>query len=284
MPTARCYLGGDPNLRIVALRGTTRYRADTAGTTNATTAALDLAGNDTSFVASDPYGQWQAWPGTVDPRLAALAPAEAAHLFPLNRSLNPGAKGVVYVRGTTGVSGQLRGRVTIYATGNVALLDDLKYVTDPALNLCSDMLGIIASNNILVADNALQDPRRIGSTYRNMDDTKDVFVQGVLMALNTAFGVENYDRGPQNANGCEGLGNGRGCLYLTGGIIQQQRGAVGLSSGEGFTKRYAYDRCALYNPPPYFPTTGRYADNRYYEIDPNGFSVAALYGALTPRP
>jgi hypothetical protein len=117
-----------------------------------------------------------------------------------------------------------------------------------------------------------------------MDDTKDVFVQGVLMALKTAFGVENYDRGPQNANGCEGLGNGRGCLYLTGGIIQQQRGAVGLSSGEGFTKRYAYDRCALYNPPPYFPTTGRYADNRYYEIDPNGFSVAALYGALTPRP
>jgi len=284
MPTARCYLGGDPNLRIVELRGSTRYRNDTTSTTNATTAALDLAGNDTSFVASDAYGQWQTWPGTVDSRLAALVPAEAPYLFPLHRSLNPGTKGVIYVRGTTGISGLLRGRVTIYATGNVGVLDDLKYVTDPALNLCADILGIISSNNVLVADNSLQDPLKIGSTYRNMDDTKDVFLQGVLMALNTAFGVENYDTGPQNANDCEGLNNGRGCLYLTGGIIQQQRGAVGLSSGEGFTKRYAYDRCALYNPPPYFPTTGRYTDNRYYEIDPNGFSVSALYNALTPGP
>ena len=28
------------------------------------------------------------------------------------------------------------------------------------------------------------------------------------------------------------------------------------------------------SPPPYFPTTGRYFKNRYYEIDPVGFSVA----------
>lgn len=285
MPTARCYLGGDPNLRIVALRGTSRYRTDTTSTqTDATVAALDLAGNDTSFVASDPYGQWATWPGAVDGRLHALVPGEAAYLFPLHRSLNPGTKGVIYVRGTTGVSGTLRGRVTIYATGNVALLDDLKYATDPALNLCADILGVISGNNVAIADNALQDPLRIGSAYRNLDDTKDVFVQGVLMALNTAFSVENYDQGPSNANDCEGLNNGRGCLYLTGGIIQQQRGAVGLSSGQGFTKRYSYDRCALYNPPPYFPTTGRYTDNRYYEIDPNGFSVAALFRTLTPGP
>ena len=283
MPTARCYLGGDPNLRVAELRGTTRYVNDTTSTkTNATNAALDLAGNDTSFVASDAYGAWKPWPGTADARVTAATPSEAPYLFPLYRGLNAGTKGVIYVRGTTGISGLLRGRVTIYATGNVAVLDDVKYVTDPALSLCSDILGVIAGNNVSVADNSLQDPLRINSTYRNTDDTKDVFLQGVLMALNTAFGVENYDQGPQNANGCEGLDNGRGCLYLTGGIIQQQRGAVGLSSGEGFTKRYSYDRCALYNPPPYFPTTGRYTDNRYYEIDPSGFNVAALYNALTP--
>jgi len=80
------------------------------------------------------------------------------------------------------------------------------------------------------------------------------------------------------------VSNGRGCLYLTGGIIQQQRGAVGLSDGTGFTKRYSYDKCALYNPPPYFPTTGRYTDNRYYEVDPSGFNITALYHSLTPGP
>jgi hypothetical protein len=32
-------------------------------------------------------------------------------------------------------------------------------------------------------------------------------------------------------------------------------------------------------PPPYFPTTGRYLKNRYYEIDPVGFTVAGWFAA-----
>jgi hypothetical protein len=292
-PTARCYLGGDPNLRAVSYRSTAAYTTDSI---NAATgvpakilaAAQNIAGDSTTFFAADsatnPMGYWRKYPGAVPPQVAALWPTEAPFLFPIYRGLNPGTKGVIYVSGTTGVSGTLRGRVTLYATGNVAILRDTKYVTDPSLNNCTaDMLGIISGNNIFVADNALQDPPFIsGLGYKNMDDTKDVFIQGVMMSLNTAFGAENYSSGPNNVNGCEGVTNGRGCLYLTGGIIQENRGAVGLSDGTGFTKRYSYDKCALYNPPPYFPTTGRYTDNRYYEIDPNGFNVAALYHSLTP--
>ena len=89
---------------------------------------------------------------------------------------------------------------------------------------------------------------------------------------------------PSNANDCEGTNNGRGCLYLTGGLIQESRGAVGLLSGEGFIKRYSYDRCSVSTPPPYFPTTGRFLDNRYYEIDPVRFNVGALFAGLTPGP
>ncbi len=293
-PSARCYLGGDPNLRAVSYRSEpgAGYASDTVGMAGKTTAqvlavAQKIAGDSTTFYAGtalNTAGYWKPYAGTVAPQLTALYPAEAQYLYPLYRGLNPGTKGVIYVAGTTGISGTLRGRVTLYATGNIAILRDTKYVTDPSLNNCTaDMLGIIAGNNIFVADNALQDPLNIsGVGYKNMDDTKDVFVQGVMMALSTAFGVENYDSGPTNANGCEGTNNGRGCLYLTGGIIQQQRGAVGTSNGTGFAKRYSYDKCALYNPPPYFPTTGRYTDNRYYEIDPVGFNVAALYNSLTP--
>jgi hypothetical protein len=116
-----------------------------------------------------------------------------------------------------------------------------------------------------------------------MDDTKDVYIHGVMMAINTSFGVENYDLGANNAMDCEGTNGGRGCLYLNGGLIQERRGAVGLVSGEGFIKRYSYDRCALSNPPPYFPTTGRFLDNRYYEIDPVRFNIAALFAGLTPN-
>ncbi|MEO7042303.1 MAG: hypothetical protein ABI035_08590 [Gemmatimonadaceae bacterium] len=295
--TARCYLGGDPNLRTVGMRADNPGNVYFTDTLNArvhpTTssflmqAVTDIAGDSTTFYAgksAGTIGYWKAYGGTVPPLLAALYPAEAPYLYPLYRGLNPGTKGVIYVSGTTGISGTLRGRVTVYATGNVAILRDTKYVTDPSLNNCTaDMLGVIAGQNIMIADNAEQQPLNIsGLGYKNMDDTKDVFLQGVMMALNTAFGAENYSTGPQNANGCEGTANGRGCIYLTGGIIQQQRGPVGLTSGEGYAKRYSYDKCALYNPPPYFPTTGRYTDNRYYEIDPSGFSVANLYGSLTP--
>lgn len=293
--TARCYLGGDPSLRAVSYRSTPAYALDSV---NAATgipakilaAAQNIAGDSTTFIAPDsatnPMGYWRKYPGAVAPQLAALYPVESQYLHPLYRGLNPGTKGVIYVRGTTGVSGTLRGRVTLYATGSVAILRDTKYVTDPSLNNCTaDILGIISGNDILVADNALQDPPNIsGLGYKNMDDTKDVFLQGVVMALNVAFGAENYASGATTTNGCEGTVNGRGCLYLTGGIIQQYRGPVGLSDGRGFAKRYSYDKCASYNPPPYFPTTGRYTDNRYYEVDPSGFSVMALYHSLTPGP
>jgi hypothetical protein len=292
-PTARCYLGGDPNLHAVSYRYDPLFRLDTAGVNTMTTAQLlavvqKIAGDSTTFYAgatTNPMGYWKPYAGAVAPRLAALWPAEAQYLHPLYRGLNPGTKGVIHVTGTTGVSGTVRGRVTLYATGNIAILRDTKYVTDPSLNNCTaDVLGIISGNDIVVADNALQDPLQIGGAvpYRNMDDTKDVFVQGVMMALNTAFGVENFATGPTGASDCDTTINGRGCLYLTGGIIQKRRGAVGQSNGTGFAKRYSYDKCALYNPPPYFPTTGRYTDNRYYEIDPAGLDVAALYRSLTP--
>ena len=73
-------------------------------------------------------------------------------------------------------------------------------------------------------------------------------------------------------------------IYLSGGLIQQSRGAVGTSSGSGFAKRYSYDHCAVVNPPPYFPTTGRFQDNRYLELDPAGFNHTQYFKSITPDP
>lgn len=274
--TARCYLGGDPHL-VAVERNSASFTA----------AEKQIGGEDTTFTANGARGRWLPWPGPVDPRLAARR-ADAQYLFPIYRGLNPGTKGVIAFNGTIGVSGVLRGRVTIYSTGTVVILDDVRYATDPSTNKCSDMLGIIAAQNITVADNSVLGPELIQPTgpqfWKNFDDTKDVYLHGVMMAINTSFGAENYDQAPSNANGCEGNQSGRGCLYLTGGLIQESRGAVGLTSGQGYVKRYAYDRCAVSNPPPYFPTTGRFIDNRYYEIDPVRFDVAKLFASLVPGP
>ena len=202
-------------------------------------------------------------------------------MWPLFRALNPSFKGVIEVDGTVGISGVLRGRLTLYATGSVIILDDLRYATDPsvAYPACPDVLGIIATDNIWVADNAVNDPPNIG-TFRNMDDTKDLFIHATMMALNTSFQVENYMGGATTAT-CQGVTAGRSCLFVAGGIIQAKRGSVGSTTVHGYQKQYSYDRCTVPKPPPYFPTTGRYLDNRYYEIDPVRFNVASLFARLT---
>lgn len=244
-----------------------------------------LGGTDSlfnGFQAIDPLGRWLAWPGPVDPRLAGRA--DAQYLFPISRALNPSFKGVIFVDGKVVVSGLLRGRVTLAATDNIVVGDDATYVTDPGSGTCVDILGLFGGADIVVADNTLNTPVRPvpqpGHVYRTFDDTKDEFIQGFVLALNR-FTAHNYSDPPTNAEACETRSWGRGCLYLTGGVIQHQRGAVGFSTGAGYLKRYSYDACGLTDPPPYFPTTAHFVRARIYEVDPIGFDPDALFGLLT---
>ena len=54
--------------------------------------------------------------------------------------------------------------------------------------------------------------------------------------------------------------------------------------GSGYMENRTYDQCMAQQSPPYFPTTGRFFDNRYYEIDPVRFDVVELFRRLTPAP
>jgi hypothetical protein len=247
------------------------------------------------FQATDTYGHWLPWTGTVDSRVSAhMGATYAQYLWPLSRSLNPNYKGVVYVEGKVAISGLLRGQVTLVATDNIIIADDVKYVTDPSSTTpCGsdqrDMLGLFSGNDVIIADNLLNDPipAWTGGTSaqqaaRTWDDSQDEFVQAVVLALSN-FIVENYSTGSTNAEPCGTTSAGRGCIYLTGGIIQQQRGAVGLTSGQGYRKRYSYDQCAATNPPPYFPTTGHFARGHYYEVEPTNFTIASYWPLLVPN-
>jgi hypothetical protein len=246
-----------------------------------------LGGSDAlfgGFKANDGKGQWLAWPGAVSGLLAARA--DKQYLFPITRELNPNFKGVIYVQGKVVVSGVLRGRVTVAATDEIIIGDDLTYATDPGAGTCNDIMGLFSGTDVIVADNTINSPVRAttSSTYYTFDETKDEFIQGVVLALSN-FTVENYDQGATTSEACESNAWGRGCLYLTGGIIQSTRGAVGTigsTGGTGYVKRYSYDACAYTDPPPYFPTTGVFARGRYFEVDPVGFNVANYYHLLTP--
>jgi hypothetical protein len=247
-----------------------------------------LDNTDNRFDSTDGRGRWLRWQGpAVDSVVQNRRPDDWAFLWPITRAYNPSFKGVIHVEGNVAVSGTLRGQVTLAATGNIVIADDIRYATDPGAGTCSDMLGLFAGNDVIIANNTLNAPQQAsssgsGTTYRTYDDTKDEFIQGVVLALNI-FTAEDYNTGPNNAEGCESKADGRGCIYLTGGIIQDTRGAVGLTDGTGYVKRYAYDQCVLNGPPPYFPTTGHFARGRFFEVDPMGFDVAAFYQSLGPH-
>jgi hypothetical protein len=182
------------------------------------------------------------------------------------------------------VSGVVRSRVTVAATGGIIVADDITYATNPAVGSCQDILGLFSGVDITVSDNAINAPLQAttsSSTYYTFDDTKDEFLHGVALALGI-FTVENYDAGATNTERCETVNWGRGCLYLTGGIIQRTRGAVGTTGGTGNLKRYSYDACAYSDPPPYFPTNGHFARGRFFEVDPTGFDVGQYYALLAP--
>ena len=245
----------------------------------------DAANPDGRFVANDGRGAWQLWPGVVSPLLVGRP--DAAYLWPINREINPNFKGVIHVSGKVAISGRLRGTVTVAATADIIIADDITYMTNPGApgRNCRDMLGLFSATDVVVADNWINDPIPPLQGLANVtwDESKDEFIHAVVLALDN-FTVENYNTGPTNSEKCESTNWGRGCLYLTGGIIQRTRGAVGTTGGTGNLKRYSYDLCGMESPPPYFPTTGRFARGHFYEVEPTGFAIADYWELLVAGP
>ncbi|MDP1891068.1 MAG: hypothetical protein Q8K55_09265 [Gemmatimonadaceae bacterium] len=242
-----------------------------------------------AFLATDSLGSWQAWTGTVDARVSTVRPYDANYLWPISRALNPNFKGVIHVTGKIAISGKVRGSITLAATGNIILADNLTYVTNPGGTVpCNspvrDMLGLFSGNDVIIADNLLNAPMPpvSGGTQRTWASRgAHEYYHGVVLALSN-FTAQNYDRNPTNVEDCEGANDARGCLYLTGGIIQYTRGPVGITDGRGYIKRYQYDACAGLMPPPYFPTTGRFIKGHYYEVEPTNFDIDTYWALLVP--
>lgn len=274
----RCYLGGDEA----------------------------LTGGVWKVTPPQAYGSWLPYPGwagappasivtglSLSNRVgipgSAAANAQAAvmaqYLWPMDRSWNINIQGVIFVTGSVAASGTVRGQALLAATGNVMLDDDLTYVTPPNTT-CADMLGYTTPKGIKMADNSVNSPFQINSNYvGGFDDTPSESYNGVFLAL-TTFDGENPTSGANSSTPAAGREDcpagvqwGRGCDIVIGGLIQRNAGATASTGGAGWNDQYSYDVCSFRNPPPYFPTTGRYSRYQYYEIDPVGFNVANWYAA-----
>ena len=298
---ARCYPSGDPHLVAVE-------RSTASGYTAADTA---IGGEDSTFTPVNRSGYWVAWTGSVPSGLTpaatcgmqsvgntSLCPpgintAEEPYLFPLYRGYNPNTKGVIYFSGDVAVSGWLTGFVTLYSSGSVWFTDDTYYTTNPTVQVCANELGVIAANNISIPNNAINRPQN-PTTPSNptgpansvwMSDNQNFYLDGVTMALGVGsgtgtFNVENYGGGALDMTVCAGQETGGGCIDQTGGVIEQFISATWNGTNSGFPENRAVDPCLTIQSPPYFPLTGKYSSNRYYELDPAQFNVTSLFSSL----
>ena len=265
----RCYLGGDPRLKADAWPvWSAADWAEVVGTWNL---------NGTGWIPR-PVGI-----GAPTAVAAFTSRPDNLYLWPTSRDYNAAWEGVIYVAGRVAVSGVVNGRVTIASPNNIIVADDFRMAVDPGsadAADCAMIAGIFSGANILVANNTLNSPQQINGAgaWRTYDETTQEDIHATLLTLDT-FGAASHNTGPQVAQVCNGTNSGRGCLNLSGGVIQNTRGAVGLVDGTGYIKRYSYNACASSDPPPYFPTTGRFVRNRIYELDPKDFDVAAWFAA-----
>jgi hypothetical protein len=296
--TRHCYLGGDPQLF--------------PWVTGDTLTPDSLKTN--TPIASNNFGWWKKRRSGALSSLATVRSGDKSYLIPLGA--NPNFKGVIYVNGDVGLSGRLRGRVSVFATGNIVMADDLLYTNPPGTNCTStgDIFGAIATKDVVIEDNNLQTPFGVnGKVYGGFDDTGDANYNMFFLAAGNGTSTGNwYGEGvtppwnyyqfvlPPGAQPEPGAANGswdisainqkcgtavNGCVRVTGGLAQGRvDDATYYGSGYyGWAEAHTYDQCGSVNPPPYFPTTGRFIASRYYEIDPvwmNGIGIANYFTML----
>lgn len=147
-----------------------------------------------------------------------------------------GINGVISTSGEISVAGQVNGNVTLHSEEKIEIVGDIVYKTSPLDDSTStDLLGLVSEGDVIVDQNA-----------HAASGSSDLTIHGSIVALNTSFEVERYNRD-----------GAKGTLNLLGGIIQQNRGPVGTFSGNtvvsGYIKNYQYDNRLKGSIPPSFP-------------------------------
>jgi len=162
--------------------------------------------------------------------------------------------GVIAVdKGNLHIQGTVKGKVTIGATlssgvsnGNVYLDGDIVYNTNPLTPGCTDMLGIVATNDVIVTDNPA--------------NKHDININATIFSLKGGLQAEHYSTIPN----C-------GVIRLTGGLIEYQAQATGVfnpSTGQvthGYNEHITFDERFMTQIPPSFPKSNSYEVLSWFE-------------------
>lgn len=234
--------------------------------TSQKTAAIDglALGGSSYFSGTDLWLTFNA-DGTVTYRTGTGSDS-STYSAPVTESLSTFAPNdIIYVGyGNIYTSGTVNGQVTMVAGeasglghGNVYLVDDLVYRQDPMIwnsskkifepnENCTDMLGILSSNNV-----------RVANTKANVND-KDIKLQAAIFAAQGGFEMEDKTIPPS------------GTLDLMGSAVaaKEEEIAIANSSGtieHGYARHVVFDERMLLSTPPLFPSTNQFEIVSWYE-------------------
>jgi Tfp pilus assembly protein PilX len=167
-------------------------------------------------------------------------PSAGGMIYVANNGTISGSKaGVIYLEG-----GTVTGPLTVISENEMYVENSITYTHNPAnFPTTTDALGLISQDDIWVDSHA----------------PAALTIDAAMIAAGTSpapdnspgsFGVIGYDSKTPT-----------GTLTVYGGIVQQNRGAVGTLdwSGDiatGYVKNYSYDIRFLKTPPPNYPVIG----------------------------
>ena len=120
--------------------------------------------------------------------------------------------------------------------------NDIRYQTDPRTGASTDMLGIVAHNNITIKDNTAT------------SGTSNFTVHAALFSYLSAIDVENLNSRPL------------GTLYSFGGwTVQDIHATTNSGITKGLSVNIQFDERFRTSAPPFFPTTNAYEILAWYE-------------------
>jgi hypothetical protein len=170
----------------------------------------------------------------------------------------------IYVNGPLYICGLVGGEVSVGASEDIHIVDDLRYAdTDnrgrwinPEANH-TNYLGLVSEHNVIIDNtpaNGRGNSSGRGNNQTNLDSTS-VVVTASVVALGESFTFDQQND-PDSGYVCDCSPDDRGYIYFRGAVIQTRRGYTHRSnrSSTGYLMNMHYDRRLFLHNPPGFPS------------------------------
>lgn len=170
----------------------------------------------------------------------------------------PPSWGGLFVNGQCEVEGDMAGNLTIGSSGNMWLIDNVRYVGADRMTgtfqeeAMPNMLGLVSESNIIIQDN-FKNGKWDGWTVAQGDQNRhSIVINAGMVALGESFTFEHQNDDWDLYQGT--TLDERGVIWLKGAVTQKRRGYVHRSNhtGTGYQKHYYYDFRFDRRPPPFY--------------------------------